>query len=266
MKISFSTTSFPTLDFQTAADLASRCGYDGVELAAKRDGNSSANALLTADTKIREAFTTAGVDIAALHVGSDLNELAERIELAHQLNCPTLILTADSIFGRTETVSPPMIDQLLTAGDTAAMAGIMLLIENQPIVGSAVRLWHLLDRLNHPAIGCCWNTQSAAYAKDSPTVAVPTLNSRIHAVVMQDAKWDSHLLKRCELGSGDLPVRKTIDRLRGIGFQGSLRVGFSDATNMDPMNIESMLAAARMTLQQWKILSTPLAASRIKPV
>ncbi len=254
MKISFSATSFPHLDFKTAADLAKRCGYDGVELPAARDAASSSSALLTAGSKIREIFDSANIEISALNVGLDLPELADRIAFAQQLGCAILKIGPGSIFARTDTASPAIIDRLLGLGDIAAAAGVSLLIENQPMTGSAVRLWHLLDRLNHPSIGCVWNTLAAAIAGDSPAVAVPTLNSRIRSVELEDAKGNP--LARCELGDGQLPLQKTANRLRGIGFSGWLRIGFGEAVTAEP---EQRLHAARAVLKQWQIVAAPIA-------
>jgi sugar phosphate isomerase/epimerase len=243
MKISFSSESFSLLDFQALAGLARRCGCDGVEMPAGRNAShSQSNLLLTATEKIQQIFSNANIEICAITIGRDLSELPERISLAARFNCRFLKLSADALFGRTDTVAPAVIDRLFSTGDIAAAVDVTLLIGNQPVRGSAVRLWHLLDRLNHPAIACSWNTSAAACANDSPAVAVPMLNSRIRYVDLQDPD------------NGSLSVRKTVDRLRGIGYDGYLRIGFSDSAQP-----EQSLMAAQNLLRHWQVLPIPAA-------
>jgi sugar phosphate isomerase/epimerase len=132
---------------------------------------------------------------------------------------------------------------------------ITLLIENRPITGSANAMWHLLDRIDHPAVACCWNTLSAFIAGDAPAVAVPTLNSRIQCVALEDAKTPPQTAQpsappqKVELGTGDVPIRKTLDRLRGIGFGRGLIV--SPATSPSIEDLEQALLRSLDTLRQW---------------
>jgi sugar phosphate isomerase/epimerase len=251
MKISFDCT-LP--DFQSVADLASRCGFDAIELPAQRNHSvaSACNALLTAPAKIIQIFVQAKVGISAINIGLDYGELSARIALAAEVNCPFVRLKSDWLFGKSETALPPMIDRLLSAADLAAGNNVTLLLENQPITRSALRLWHLLDRVNHPSVACCWNTFTAAQAGDAPAVAVPMLNTRIRYVHLQDAKSNTP----CNLGEGDLPLRNTLNRLRGIGFDGDLLIG--SAQHQDPTQLEQSLTAARTVLQQWQILPMPV--------
>ena len=63
----------------------------------------------------------------------------------------------------------------------------------------------------------------------------------------------------CNLGEGDLPLRNTLNRLRGIGFDGYLLIGSTQQLNLDPTQLEQSLTAARTVLQQWQILPMPVA-------
>jgi sugar phosphate isomerase/epimerase len=252
MKISIDCASF---DFQSAAELAARCDFDTIELPAQRNPSvaSACNALFTAPTKILEILSDTNTDISAINIGSDHEELPARIALAAELTCSHVRMKTDWLFAKSESALPAIIDRLLSHADTAATNSITILLENQPTRDSALRLWHLLDRLNHPSIGCCWNTFTAAQAGDAPAVAVPMLNTRIRYVHLQDAKANSP----CELGQGDLPLRNTLNRLRGIGCDGYLLIGSGGFPIPDPTSIEQSLTAARTVLQQWQALPTP---------
>jgi sugar phosphate isomerase/epimerase len=221
MRISLSSPAATRYDFTALAALASACEVDSVQLSAERRfAGSATDALTTAPQKIKKIFDDANIRIAAIRIGADLQELPGRIALCGALGAELLICQPDQIFGRTDAPLPDFIDALKTAADLAASARLSILIENQPTAGSALRLWHLLDRLNHPSIGCCWDTLCAAQANDHPAIAIPLLNTRIMSLQLEDGVHQGKALSPVRLGTGELPLQQTIDRLRGIGFDG----------------------------------------------
>ena len=229
--------------------MAARLGFDGVELPASRDSSiaSSTNALLTAPEKIRRIFSDADVEISSLNIGSDAAELPERILLAAELNCRVIRLQDDAMFSRSQKITTRAINRLRDCADTAAAAGVTLLIENMPVKGSALVMWHLLDRIDSPAVACCWNTAAAAVAGDSPAVAVPTLNTRIHCVRLPEVQSEA------------LAIRKTLDRLRGIGFSQWLIVGPANHPARTNEELEQSLVKAKETLRSQQIQSVTVA-------
>jgi sugar phosphate isomerase/epimerase len=253
MKLTFSSATFPAMDFATLAAVANRCGFDGVELRSENASSASAsNAMLTSPSKIRQIFSDSQVQISSIHMGLDFDLLAERSALAIELNCSTVILQSDPLFTRSGSVSPKTTIKLLAAADSAAQAGISILLENGPVQGSAIQLWHVLDQLDHPSIACCWNTLTAARAGDAAAVAIPTLNSKIRFVNLQDARRNENTFTACDLGDGELPLRNTANRLRGIGFDGWLLAGLTSGSGFD--QLEKSMQAARAKLQQWHVL------------
>jgi len=290
MMISFPTVVCGALDFPTAAAIASRLGFDGVELHAFADPSfaSASNALLTSTEKINRIFTDANAAISSLNVGSAGSELANRISLAAGLHCSAVRFECGDLLSRNLKTSNRAVDFIRLCADRAAANQITLLLENKPINGSANALWHLLDRINHPAVACCWNTLSAFIAGDSPAVAVPTLNSRIKFVLLADgkpspstglfsdgpegrvsaqvsekstalravAKLNDEIFSKVDLGTGEVPVRKTLDRLRGIGFQNGLIISPPMAASIEIL--EQSLQKSLDTLRLWNILPVPV--------
>jgi sugar phosphate isomerase/epimerase len=262
MKVSFQTAACNGLDFPAAAALASRLGFDGVELHASADPSitSATNALLTSTEKIGRIFAESNVAIASLNIVSADSELANRINLAAELNCSAVRFQCGDLVARSQKVSTRAVDWVRQCADRAAAKHITLLIENRPITGSAIAMWHLLDRINHPAVACCWSTFSAYLADDSPAVAVPTLNSRIRCVLLADAATQpSGMPLKRDLGTGDVPARKTLDRLRGIGFQQQLIISPPITASIDAL--EQSLQKSLDALRQWGILPAPIIAS-----
>lgn len=224
MKISFSAAACSTLEFPAAASLAVRLGFDGVELRVPEGSDASIRPFTD---QIQSAFTLAGISVSSLDIGIAGSKLADRISLAMELNCRAVRLKCPALFASDPLLVSEAIADILKCADRAASSQVLLMIENQPVAGSALAMWHVLDRIDYPSVACCWNTLSAALAGDSPFVAVPTLNHRIQSVLLCDGTVTSHPrglpLKRriekqtssmMELGTGNVPARKTLDRLR----------------------------------------------------
>jgi hypothetical protein len=239
MTFSLSTASCPALDFSFAA-LAARLGFDGIELPAFSDPSraSSTNALLTSPAKIRSALAAAGLGVSSLDIGTDALELPDRITLAGELNCPHVRFAWPELTSGKEAIAARAVDWIRACADLAADSGVTLLIENDAQLGGAVRLWHLLDRIDHPALACGWNSTAGASAGESSSVAVPLLNTRIQSA----AFGVDECLTRAD------GVRNTLNRLHGIGFDGEVMVRPGTKSSVADMeqSLTEALAVVRM--------------------
>jgi len=200
------------LDFATVAARAAEAGYAHVELAASTDDvhSTSDNILLSDAGKIREIFDAAGVGIVAL--SSEIDEWAE--SFAEQM---TAIFDAAQRLGATMVRVPSCAsrpatassDRLVRVADDAARRNIRLALENAPTAASANEIWVLLERLEHPALGCSLNLSNLTLGGQSPYQVVPTLNQKIIYA---------------EIGDGDARVQEFLTRLLGIGYGGYVAV------------------------------------------
>ncbi|MBV8780889.1 MAG: hypothetical protein JO353_05770 [Phycisphaerae bacterium] len=111
---------------------------------------------------------------------------------------------------RATSISPVEIgDWLVPLVDEAAEVGVTLAVVNGSAIRTAAMMWHLLERVAHPALACCWDVEAAARWGEEPGVSVPTLGSRIISV---------------RVGSLGDRTHKFINRLRGIGFDGWMTI------------------------------------------
>jgi len=131
-------------------------------------------------------------------------------------------------------------DWLAPLGDRAEKCGVGVLLVNQKSFGASRAIWAVLDRLRHPAIGCCWDVFVAALMEERPGVSVPTLNSRIHLARISDAKISAAGAVACKLGEGDVAVEQFVKRLRGIGYGGYLAVNSADGAEMLADSVEKL--------------------------
>lgn len=242
MKFAFSTASVPTWTIAEAIDRAKAMNFDGIELT----GSPPAD--------IAQAARDAGIDIACLatptaYRGQPTDDCVSRgviesaIDTAQALGCRHVRML-DVIPGR-ETDIIGFGTFLKPLADYALAHDVTLLIENALTLRTARALWSVLDPLQHPAVAACWNLQSATAAGETPHVSVPVLNSRIRYV----------RVPATTPATAELPTRLLLDRLRGIGYQGYVCVGYGEAG-------ESSLSDTLKQLRDW---TRPPAAPKTKP-
>jgi len=266
MKLAFSTVCCPTWDFETLVARAGELGYQGVELRASPNESAltASNVFLTEPGKIERLFAASGVQVCCLASSVEFAQSAPAdaraaqqvktfIDTAVNLNCPMVkMLDTRLKTGHSRaTAAIAMAEWLLPLGDYAADRNVTILVENARAFRTAREMWVMLERLAHPSVAVAWDPVAAAQAGESPSVSVPTLNSRIQYVQMHDAKLTRGGFADCALGQGDIPLEKLVTRLRGIGYAGWLTV-VGDASKL-PALIEpaEFLRGAAEKLARW---------------
>jgi sugar phosphate isomerase/epimerase len=276
MKFAFSTVACPKWDFVTIAARAKEYGYDGVELrASPSDSNlSAANIFLSDPPKIKTLFDNYGLAIACLSSSiamtgnkrqdkSLADECRRFIDTARQLGCP-LVKVFDSQVEPGGLLNPLKLgnhsrasvavelgDWLAPLGDYAAGRDICLVVENAMSFRSSKEMWMILERLSHPAIACCWDLFNAALIGEGPAVSIPTLNSRIQFVQVKDARLGPLGASLCKLGEGDVPVKKLMIRLLGIGYTSWVSFEWEKAWLPNIAEPEEILPDAIKKLREW---------------
>jgi sugar phosphate isomerase/epimerase len=140
-------------------------------------------------------------------MGDRTDELARVIQTASDLGASLVrVLRADAA-AETRRFDA-FAAKVVPLADTAAAAGVTLLLENEPIPGSVSRLWRVMDEANHPSVACCWSADNGRLARELPLVSIPMLNSRIRMVRFGD------------VSGPEIPKKKILQRLAGIGFAG----------------------------------------------
>jgi sugar phosphate isomerase/epimerase len=206
-------------------------GYAGIELGADR-----AQRLLDGSidrVEMLDRFGPSDVLICCIDTGLAYTDAAKQdrltadvlrrsIDAAQGIRCPAVAIAGARVKpGATRsTVAVAMGDWLLPLGDYAAERGVKLLVRNSLSFKVAGEMWLVLDRLSHPAIACGWDVVNGVIAGESPAVSVPTLNSRIVQVHVDDAEIDGGNAASVPLGTGDVPLKTFFTRMRGIGFGG----------------------------------------------
>ena len=217
---------------QTQPDVPA--GFDGITI-------DAASAAASGIAAIR---TDIGFTGGASADQSAADEIKKLIARAAAINCSILQLPDVAEASHFKRPPSPMAigDWLSTLVDYAADHDVTLAVVNGSTVRNARMMWNLLERVNHPAIGCCWDVDISRRWGEDPTVSTLTMGSRIVAARIST------------LGE---TTRKFIIRLRGIGFDGWVTV----------MDTAMANATAVATLRGW--ISPPASvkkspASRVK--
>ena len=266
MKFAFSTIGCPKWDFDTIVARAKEYGYDGVEIRGFLNESilTAANVFLTDPDKIRRTFADAGIQVCCLASSIAFQQdrkrdaqLAEDLKLfidtAHKIDCPYVkIFDAQVRAGRIRSkVGIDYGDWIAPLADYAATKDVTLVIENALSFRSAKELWSIVDRLNHPCVAVCWDIFNAAMIGEPPSVSVPVLNNRIQYVQVKDAKLGALGASYCKLGEGDVPVRKFLTRLRGIGYDGWVTLEWEKAWLPNLAEPEEIFPDSITKLRDW---------------
>lgn len=266
MKFAFSTVSCPKWDFETIASRAREYGYQGVEIRGFLNETlmTAANVFLSDPRKVRGIFESAGVQIACLSssvlkTGKRKEDerqaayLREYIDTAAKLDCPLVkVFDVEVRPGQSrDGAGLALGDWLLPHADHAASRGVTIVIENALSFRAAKEMWTILDRLQHPNVACCWDVFNAALIGESPYFSVPVLNSKIQYTQVKDAKLGSLGATYCKLGEGDVPVRKFVTRLRGIGYDGYVTLEWEKAWLPALAEPEEILPDSVAKLKEW---------------
>ncbi len=279
MKIAFSTVACPDWDFAAVAARAAEYGYDGVELRGlpHRPDAATAEVLAIDAAAVRGVFADAKIAIACLAASiaftqdkardaASADDLRRLMDLAEKLGCGLIkIFDSEVRAGQTRSeVGARLADWLRPLGDDAAGRNLTLVIENALSFRNAKEMWQILELLDHPAVGACWDVFNAALAGETPWVSVPVLNNRIQYVQVKDARFSGAGATLCPLGEGDVRVENLIHRLRGIGYGGYITFEWERAWLANLAPAEEALPAAATTLKRW--ISGPAPLVKAKPV
>jgi sugar phosphate isomerase/epimerase len=240
MKFAF---SIPGSEPQLEAK-AKELGYDGIELTCSPD--------------LRDEIPFGSLAVACLSVGgrvlvqskasqSESDHLRPLIDRAAGMGCSLVKVLEPQSLRRGTWLVPADVAcaWLIPLADYAADRDVTIALDNSQSLRTAREFWEILDRCNHPSLGCCLDVLTSARLGESPEVTVPMLNSKIVYVQLADVKDLAHPATECNLGDGVVPIRTTIARLRGIGYAGWLTLRLSQSTEAVESRLSSGIGLLR---------------------
>jgi len=147
------------------------------------------------------------------------------MELASEIGCEAVRVFGGEVPAgeNRQSVIGRIAGHVVEIADDAAKLGVQILFENTGNFAKAKEWWWLLNVVDHPMVGLCWNVANAAAAGEPANVSVPMLNSRIRLAKVKDTKVGDGS-GFVPLGEGTVGVEQFVQRLLGIGYEGYLSV------------------------------------------
>ncbi len=271
MKFAFSTESCTGWDLASIPGKAADYGFDGVEVTTAAGASSIPEALTLDDParnlEVLAAFKSQRIEIAAIasevrmtgNRNADTNALGVLkgwVDRAAELACPRVTLRDPAPQrGRSAAAAGMALgDWLVPAADHALTRGVTLLVCNDATLTLAGSMWMMLERLCHPAVACCWDLENGVRAGESPSVSVPTLNSRIRYARVGNTSAAAGGQRTSSF------VELFLTRLRGIGYDGYVTA----AGRSSGMVADENLRSAIVGLKEWGRPVSPTAPGRRK--
>ena len=235
MKLAFSTLGCPEWSWVEITSMAKDLGYDGIEIRGLGQEIRAARAKpFTADAlpETLERLASLGVSLTCFSSDCCL-KIAERRQeiLAEGFEYIDLAARAGVSFVRVlgdlaPEVQGPVDDSVVmialrSLADYASWRNVTLLIETNGVYAESTRLADLLERLDHSSVRVLWDIHHPfRFFNEPPAETWKNLGKWISYIHVKDSIIRDGTIRYRMVGSGDLPVRETLQVLSENGYDG----------------------------------------------
>jgi fatty-acyl-CoA synthase len=235
MKLAFSTLGCPEWSWIEITAMAKDLGYDGIEIRGLGQEIRAARAKPFTDDALPETLDRLKLlDVKLTCLSSDcclkdierrqeiMSEGFEYIDLAARARVPFVRILGDLAPEVQGPVSDDVvIDNLRSLADYASWRQVTLLIETNGVYADSARLAGLMKKLDHDSVKVLWDIHHPyRFFNEKPEKTWSNLGSWISYVHVKDSVIKADKVSYRMLGSGDLPVRETLDVLFDNGYEG----------------------------------------------
>jgi sugar phosphate isomerase/epimerase len=238
LPMGFSTLGCPEWEWPRILDFAATHGYAAVELRGvqkemdltKRPEFAPAQLDVT-----RRQIADHGLRISCLGASANMHEMVVTrraaamdegrrfIDLARALQAPYV-----RVFGNQYVAGVPRDDMLAhiagglrELGSYASDKGVTVLIESHGDFTDSATLRDLMQRADSPGVAILWDAHHTfASSHEQPEDTVQQLGRWIRHTHLKDSRPEGKERRYVLLGKGDVPVRRQIETLAGIGSKG----------------------------------------------
>lgn len=236
--LAFSTLGCPKWPWTKVLEQASGLGYAAIELRgieAEMDLTKRPEfigARLAASKKDLEALSLKISDLGAsarMHEAdpkvraAQMDEGRRFIDLAAQLGVPYVRVFGDRIAaGETrESTLPRVIEGLRTLGEHARGSGVGVIIESHGDFADSPSLLKILDGAAMPNVALLWDAHhTVVLGKEDPAETYKALGRYVRHTHLKDSRADGTARRYVLTGTGEVPVKKTVDVLAAAGYRG----------------------------------------------
>ena len=236
--IAFSTLGCPKWPWAKVLEQASALGYAAIELRgieAEMDLTKRPEFIgsrLAASKKDLEALNLKISDLGAsarMHEAdpkvraAQMDEGKRFLDLAAQLGVPYVRVFGDRIVaGETrESTLPRVIEGLRTLGEHGRGSGVSVLIESHGDFADSPSLAKILDGAAMPNVALLWDAHhTVVIGKEDPGETYKALGRYVRHTHLKDSRPEGTARRYVLTGTGEVPVKKTVDVLAAAGYRG----------------------------------------------
>lgn len=289
LRPAFSTVACPDWTLERAAAAAADYGFRGLELRSVGDGGPNAFAsdpAFSDPAKVRATIDRAGIDLAGIATAVKFDDpvfppvlghvLASRnatvragkrmVDLAARCGAPFVRFFAFQIPPPPAPLVPAdtrwsalkrICNRLADVCDHARNRSLHVLIQNGGDFASFNDLVKIIETVNSPLLGACYDLAAGAAAGDAPADAVRALGPRLMTARVRDTRAG----RPCPLGQGDLPVKAFVQALAASGSNAWLIFEWDRAWLPELAGPDSVLPEASRLLYEWSGVRNAAAAA-----
>jgi len=238
MKLSFSTLSCPEWSWDKIVREAARLGFGGIEvrgvagemLLPKVEVFRPENLENTMKQLKKEGLEIPILDTSCrFHEAGDFDKYLEEgrmtIDLANKMGVKYIRVFGDKIPNpeKKDEIISSIIRGLNALCDYAAGKKVTVLLETHGDFASLETLWPIIEGVRSLQFGILWDIEHTfkVYGEDVKEFfeKVRPLIKHVH---VKDARRLDKEFKLCEIGAGDVPIKKVIDVLKSVNYEGYL--------------------------------------------
>lgn len=289
LRPAFSTVACPDWTLDRVARAAAEYGFRGVELRSAGDGGMNAFASDPASTdpsKVRHTVDAAGIDLAGIGTGvrfdapifppvlghvfasrySSVVEGKRMVDLAAACGTPFVRVFAFQVPPPPAPLAPGdtrwsalrrICSRISMVCDHARNRDVKVLIENGGDFASFIDLVKIMETVNSPLLGACYDLAAGVASGDCPVDAVKALGPRLMTARIRDHKAGTP----CWLGHGDLPVKAFVQSLAASGSGAWLTYEWERAWKPELGGADSVLPEAARVMYEWSGIKAGSAAA-----
>ncbi len=233
MKIVFSTKNVSRASFLDTCRIAHDYGFEGFEIYdAVGERSVHSDSVLRRDkmADAKRKLVNRNLAVSALRMPHPVEHAETTAELIQKYVDMAATAGIENVIVRAEApVSFALLDEKMAAAiKRAEQAGVGILLET---VGSLARTENVIAIINHfasAAIGASWNVRGTYFdAGETAEVTIKNLGAYIRYVRLGDMKDGKTVL----IGEGDLDVKKLLNALSSLNYEGFICAAWNEEIN-----------------------------------
>ena len=249
LPISFSTLGCPAWSWDRILDFAKQHGFTGVELRGLMGNMDLPTCPEFSPGRIEQSkkdIAARGLRIASVDTSAYMHDpdpakheeqMADSrrfIDLASQLGAPHIRVMGNEIVGTPDEIIARVAKSLRQLGDYAGPKNVTVLLESHGDFVRSPALLDILQRADSPHVALLWDAHNTFVGgQEDPEVTVSRLGKYIRHTHLKDSITKSGEDHYVLTGRGTVPVKKQVELLVDIGYQGYFSFEWEKAWHPD---------------------------------